>query len=71
MNRGQLAVYAARLYVVALGAVAAATLGWLFGPRFVGSPELASAWFAAAGFGLLALLAVVLAHYASKPGTAA
>jgi len=45
-----------RAYVYALVLGSVATVVWLVAPDLAASPQVASVWFAIAGFGLLVLL---------------
>ncbi|MFB6071486.1 MAG: hypothetical protein ABEJ88_00800 [Halobacterium sp.] len=52
-----------RAYVYALVGGAVLTAMWLAAPQVAEAPEVASVWFAIAGFGLLVVLTLVVTHY--------
>jgi len=56
---GRVLLYA---YVSSLALLALATVAWAVTPRIVGSPQVASLWFAIGGFGVLVLMMLVLAQ---------
>lgn len=63
MNVGQLVYDLARLYVVALVAVAVLTVVWLFRADLGASPDVAGIWFAVGGFGVLVIATFLLVQY--------
>lgn len=66
MADGRLIVTITWAYVIALVAVAAATVVWLFVSPSEGSSTVAGLWFAVAGFGGLVIVILVLVQ-ASRP----
>lgn len=55
-----------RAYVYALVLGAVATAVWFVAPDLAASPEIASVWFAIAGFGLLVLVTFALTQYSRR-----
>lgn len=66
MDRIRIAYDLIRAYVYALVAAAVVTGLWLAAPRIAETPNVASLWFAVAGFGGLTLLVFVLSQYARR-----
>lgn len=66
MDRIRLAYDLVRAYVYALVVASVVTGLWLAAPRIAERPDVASLWFAVAGFGGLTLLAFVLSQYARR-----
>lgn len=66
MDRVRVAYDLVRAYVYALVLVAVVTLVWLVSPRVAAAPEVASLWFAVAGFGGLVLVTFMLTQYARE-----
>ncbi|SEV98824.1 hypothetical protein [Halobacterium jilantaiense] len=52
-----------RAYVYALVLGAVATVVWFLAPELAATPQVASVWFAIAGFGLLVLVTFLLTQY--------
>lgn len=52
-----------RAYVYTLVLVAVLSVVWLAAPRVAATPDVASLWFAVAGFGGLVLLTFLLTQY--------
>jgi len=63
MDRVRLGYDLVRAYVYALVLAAVATVVWLVVPRIAAAPEVASVWFAVAGFGALVVLVFSLIQY--------
>jgi len=55
-----------RAYVYALVLAAVGTVLWVVTPDVAASPQVASVWFAVAGFGMLVLVTFVLIQYARR-----
>lgn len=63
MDRVRLGYDLVRAYVYALVLAAVLTALWLVAPRVAAAPEVASVWFAVAGFGALVVLVFALTQY--------
>ena len=63
MDRVRLGYDLVRAYVYALVLAAVFTALWFVAPRVAAAPDVASVWFAVAGFGALVVLVFALTQY--------
>lgn len=63
MDRVRLGYDLVRAYVYALVVATVLSAVWLAAPRIAATPDVASLWFAVAGFGGLVLLTFLLTQY--------
>ncbi|MFC3478856.1 hypothetical protein [Halobacterium litoreum] len=63
MDRVRLGYDLVRAYVYALVLAAVLTALWFVAPRVAAAPDVASVWFAVAGFGALVVLVFALTQY--------
>lgn len=66
MDRIRLAYDLLRAYVYTLVVASVVTVLWVAAPRVAATPDVASLWFAVAGFGGLTLLMFLLSQYARR-----